>query len=338
MNISLNKKLTRPLILFARRLVVGGAAACAFSQAHAEPEKIRLLLDWAWLPYHAPFVIAQAKHYYEDAGLDVTIDQGRGSENTALLLSQDKFDIAHLNVTNAAQMIGRGGQIKVVNIYQHKSGAAFIGIKGKVNLSTTQSLIGPKIGSTPGGSDALSLKIFTHIAGVPMEKLNIVSLDSNAKTTALFGGKIDAVSGDAPAYESYVHAAGQQPETLLFSDHNIPLIGFGFAVNDAYLAAHPQTVKKFLAATQRAFQDEERDPAAACSLMASEVHLAGSQARCIDYVKAILALSTSPSSPDWGKQSPQEWTKLLSTLREVGALKQNQPVGDFYTNNLVAAP
>jgi NitT/TauT family transport system substrate-binding protein len=337
MNNLMKKPATRPLSLLARCLVLAGAAF-GLSQAHAEPEKIRLLLDWAWLPYHAPFVIAQAKHYYQDAGLDVTIDQGRGSENTALLLSQNKFDIAHLNVTNAAQMIGRGGQIKVVNVYQHKSGAAFIGIKGKVNLSTMQSLIGPKIGSTPGGSDALSLKIFTHIAGIPMEKLNIVSLDSNAKTTALFSGQIDAVSGDAPAYDSYVHAAGKEPETLLFSDQNIPLIGFGFAVNDAYLAAHPQTVKKFLAATRRAFQDEEKDPAAACALMASQVHLAGSQARCIDYAKAILALSTSPASPDWGKQSPQEWTNLLSTLREVGALKPDQPATAFYTNDLVAAP
>jgi len=335
----MNKKAGTSLSNPMRRLascLIAGAAAFSLNAAHAEPVKIRLLLDWAWLPYHAPFVIAQTKHYYQDAGLDVTIDQGRGSENTALLLSQGKFDIAHLNITNAAQMIGRGGSIKVVNIYQHKSGAAFIGIKGKVNLGTPQSLIGPKLGSTPGGSDALSLKIFTHIAGIPMDKLNVVSLDSNAKTTALFGGRIDAVSGDAPAYNSYVRAAGLQPETLLLSDHNIPLIGFGFAVNDQYLAAHPQTVRKFLAATRRAFQDEEKDPVGACALMASQVHLAGSQARCVDYVKAVLALSTSPSSPDWGKQSPQEWHGLLATLREVGELKSDQPDTAFYTNDLLA--
>jgi NitT/TauT family transport system substrate-binding protein len=319
------------------RWVVGAllGGAMSLGAAHAETNKIRLLLDWAWLPYHSPFIIAQAKHYYKDAGLDVTIEQGRGSANTALLLSQDKFDIAHLNVTNAAQMIGKGGAIKVVAIYQHKSGASFVGIKGKVKLDGPKSLIGPKIGSTPGGSDGLSLKIFTRISHIDPSKLNIVSLDANAKTAALFSGRIDVVSGDAPAFNAYVRATGQQPETLLLSDHGLPLIGFGFAVNDDFLAKNPDTVKKFLAATKKAFQDEEKDPAAACALMAKEVHLAGDQARCVDYEKGIFALSTSPSSPDWGKQSAEEWQKLTSTLQDVGELDSKKPASDYYTNALV---
>ena len=72
------------------------------------------------------------------------------------MLSQTGFDIAHLNTTNAAQMISKGGAIKMVGIYQHKTAAAFIGIKGKVKLDGPQSLKGIKIGSTPGGSDGLA--------------------------------------------------------------------------------------------------------------------------------------------------------------------------------------
>jgi len=87
------------------------------------PTPVKVLLDWAWLPYHAPFLIAQDKGYYKDAGLDVALEQGRGSATTALLLSQGGFDIAHLNLTNAAQMIGKGGAIKAVGLYQHKTAA-----------------------------------------------------------------------------------------------------------------------------------------------------------------------------------------------------------------------
>jgi len=306
------------------------------SSAHAETNKIRLLLDWAWLPYHSPFLIAQQKNYYRDAGLDVTLEQGRGSASTALLLAQGQFDIAHLNITNAAQMIGKGGAIKVVSIYQHKSGASFVGIKGKVKLDDPKSLIGLKIGSTPGGSDGLSLKIFGKTSGIDASKLNIISLDANAKTAALFGGKIDVVSGDAPAFNSYVRATGQEPETLLLSDYGLPLIGFGFAVNDDFLAKNPETVKKFLAATKKAFQDEEKDIAAACALMAKEVHLAGDQKRCVDYSKGIFALSTSPGASDWGMQTEAEWKALTETLRSVGELESDKPISDYYTNDFVA--
>ena len=111
-------------------------------------------------------------------------------------------------------MIGKGGAIKAVGLYQHKTAAAFIGIKGKAKLDGPQSLRKLKIGSTPGGSDALSLRIFTAANGMKVTDLNVVALDANAKTTALFGGTIDVVSGDSPAFDAYVRATGQEPVDL----------------------------------------------------------------------------------------------------------------------------
>ncbi|SLN46353.1 ABC transporter substrate-binding protein [Oceanibacterium hippocampi] len=315
--------------------VLLAATATVSAPAQAESVKMTLLLDWAWLPYHSPFLIAKDKGYYSDAGLDVTIEQGRGSANTAVLLSQNKAEMAHLNITNAAQLIGKGGDIKVVGIYQHKSGASFVGIKGKVKLDGPESLIGPRIGSTPGGSDALSLKIFSKATGMDLAKLDIVSLEGNAKTAALFGGKIDVVSGDAPAFNSYVQATGQEPETLLLADHGLPLIGFGFAANSDFMKDHPEAVAKFLAATKKGFQDAIADPAAACAFMAETVHLSGEQSRCVNYVNGLLALSTPPTSADWGKQSAEEWTALTSVLRDVGELESDKPIEHFYTNEFV---
>ncbi len=296
---------------------------------------VKVLLDWAWLPYHATFLVAQEKGYYKEAGLDVTLEQGRGSATTALMLSQGGFDLAHLNVTNAAQMISKGGAIKVIDIYQHKTAAAFIGIKGKIKLDGPQSLKGIKIGSTPGGSDGLSLKVFTAANKMKLTDLNIVALDANAKTAALFGGTIDAVSGDAPAFDAYVRATNQEPETMLLSDYGVPLIGFGFAANNAYLAKNPEVAARFLAATKRGFAEAARDFKAACELMQAKVHLAGTIERCVDYNKGVLALSTPPGDPSWGRQSKEEWTKLLATLKDAGELFGDKPIDTYYTNDLI---
>jgi NitT/TauT family transport system substrate-binding protein len=299
------------------------------------PTPVKVLLDWAWLPYHASFLVAQDKGYYKEAGLDVTLEQGRGSATTALMLSQGGFDIAHLNVTNAAQMISKGGAIKVAALYQHKTAAAFIGIKGKVKLDGPQSLKAIKIGSTPGGSDGLSLKIFTAANNMKLTELNIVALDANAKTAALFGGTIDAVSGDSPAFDAYVRATGQQPETLPLSDAGVPLLGFGFAANNGYLAKNPEIVKKFLAATKRGFAEAARDFKAACELMRTKVHLAGTIERCVDYNQGLLALSTPPTDATWGQQSAEEWTRLLDTLKAAGELFGDKPLSAYYTNAFV---
>lgn len=296
---------------------------------------VKVLLDWAWLPYHSPFLLAQERGYYKEAGLEVTVEQGRGSATTALLVSQGGFDIAHVNVTNAAQLIGKGGPLKVVGLYQHKTAASFVGIKGKVKLDSPDSLKKVSIGSTPGGSDALSLRIFMRANGMKEGDLNVVSLEANAKTTALFGGRIDAVSGDAPAFEAYVRATGQEPEVLKLSDVGVPLLGFGFAVNEAYLAKNPDAVRGFLAATKRGFAEAARDPKAACEFMQAKVHLAGTVPRCVDYVTGLFALSTPATDPTWGLQTEEEWGKLVTTLQSVGELPASKRAAEFYTNDFV---
>jgi NitT/TauT family transport system substrate-binding protein len=313
-----------------------GVALATVPTAAQPLTPVKVLLDWAWLPYHAAFLVAQDKGYYKEVGLEVTLEQGRGSATTALMLSQASFDLAHVNITNAAQMVGKGGAIKTIAIYQHKTAAAFIGIKGKVKLDGPRSLKGIKIGSTPGGSDGLSLRIFTAANGMKLTDLNIIALDANAKTAALFGGTIDVVSGDSPAFNAYVRATNQEPVTLQLSDAGVPLLGFGFAANNAYLAKNPEVARKFLAATKRGITEAARDYKTACELMQAKVHLAGTIERCIDYNKGLLALSTPPTDANWGQQSAEEWTKLIATLKSAGELPgDDKPLSTYYTNDFV---
>lgn len=318
-----------------RRFGLPLLASVVLAQPAAAQTPVKLLLDWAWLPYHAAFLVAEEKGYYKEAGLTVTLEQGRGSATTALMLSQGSFDMAHVNVTNAAQMVGKGGAIKTVAVYQHKTAAAFIGIKGKVKLDGPQSLKGIKIGSTPGGSDGLSLRIFAANNGMKVTDLNVVALDANAKTTALFGGTIDAVSGDSPAFNAYVRATNQEPVTLQLADAGVPLLGFGFAANNAWAAKNKEIIPKFLAASKRGFAEAARDYKAACELMQAKVHLAGTIERCIDYNKGLLALSTPPTAADWGLQTEEEWRKLVDTLKAAGELPADKPLATYYTNEFL---
>ena len=89
----------------------------------------------------------------------------------------------------------------------------------------------------------------------------------------------------------------------MLSGYGVPLIGFGFAANNAYLAKNPEVVRKFLAATKRGFAEAARDSEAACELMQAKVHLAGTVERCVDYNKGVLALSTPPTDANWGQQT-----------------------------------
>lgn len=319
--------------LSALAAVVGLAAGLIASPAAAQ--KMNLLLDWAWLPYHTVFLTAEDRGFYRDAGLDLKIEQGRGSATTAVVVGQGGFDIGHINVTNAAQAIAKGVPLKVVAVYQHRSSASFIGMKDKVQLKGPESLKGIKIGSTPGGSDGLSLALFTKLNNIPKDSLNIVGLDGAAKRAALLNGVVDVVSGDSHAYAAILRGSGKEPALLLLADYGVPLLGFGFAVNEPFAKREPQAIKKFLAATKRGFDVAVDDPRAACAFIQSKVLIPGSVEQCVDYFMGLVTLSQSPKDANWGRQSPDEWEKLVATLKSVDEIQGDKKSSEYFTNEFV---
>jgi NitT/TauT family transport system substrate-binding protein len=263
------------------------------------------------------------------------LEQGRGSATTALVVGQGNFDIGHINATNAAQAIAKGVPLKMVAVYQQRSAASFIGIKGKVQLKGPESLRGLKIGSTPGGSDGLSLAIFSKMNNIPKDSLNVVSLDANTKRAALLNNSVDVVSGDVHAYAAIVRGSGQEPETLVLADYGVPLLGFGFAVNETFMKKEPAAIGRFIQASRRGFDIAVDNPAEACRFIQSKVLVPGTVEQCVDYFTGLMALSQSPKDPKWGVQSPEAWEKLISTLEGVGEIKGNRPAKDYFTNEFM---
>jgi NitT/TauT family transport system substrate-binding protein len=310
-------------------------SAALLAASSAQAQKVNLLLDWGWLPYHSVFLLAQDRGFYKEAGLDVNIEQGRGSVTTAVVVGQGSFDIGHINVTNTAQAIAKGVPLKNIAIYQHKSSASFIGIKGKVELSNVEALKKVSIGSTPGGSDGLSLAILMKKNNIQKSALNVVSLDANTKRAALLNGNIDVVSGDSHAYSALVRGTGRDAEVMMLSDYGVDLIGFGFAANEAFLKKEPEAVRKFLAATRKGFEVGVEDPAAACRFIQQKVLIPGTVEACVDYFGGLIKLSQSPKDPKWGWQSDEEWERLLATLDSVGELPGKKAMKDYFTNDFL---
>jgi NitT/TauT family transport system substrate-binding protein len=310
-------------------------AAIAMPATARAQERVRLLLDWGWLPYHAAFFVAQERGYFREAGVNVEVEQGRGSNTTAILVGQRNFDIGHLNVTNAAAAIAKGVPLRVVATYQQRTAASFVGIQGRVRLEGPRSLEGLRIGSTPGGSDGLSLSIFRRSNNIAERALNIVSLDATAKTAALLTGTVDVVSGDSHAYQAIVRGAGHTPVVMELASFGVPLMGFGFAVNETFLREKPNAIRAVIAASRRGFADMAADPEAACVLIRSRVQIAGQLPQCIDYVTGLMRLSQDPTQPSWGRATPEQWEALVSTLRAVGEISGNRASATYFTNEFL---
>lgn len=320
------------------RILATAFGLALLAQPALADTQVRLGLDWSYLPYHAPIAIGLEKGYFADEGIDLVVEPGRGSATTAVMLGEANYDIAHINTTNAAVAISKGIPIKVIAVYQTKTASSFIGVADRVDLSSgVEAIKSYRIGSTPGGSDQLGLRIFRALNGLSESDLNVVTMDGPSKQAALLSESIDLISGDGFAYAAIIRSKGLEPVVFALSDYGVPLLGFGYSVNTKFAAEHPDAVKGFLRAMKRGWQDAVADVPAACELAREKFELPHTQQACEDYFSGLLGLSVSPNDPAWGRQSDEMWSALLAALAAVGEVQGDYKVSDYYTNEYLPA-
>jgi len=69
--------------------LAAGVAGAGIKPAQAQQKDVRMMLDWIVQATHAPFFVAQQKGYFKDAGLNVTVDPGKGAGNVAVSVASN---------------------------------------------------------------------------------------------------------------------------------------------------------------------------------------------------------------------------------------------------------
>src|SRR5690606_2263982 len=123
------------------------------------------------------------------------------------VVGQGAYDVGHVNLTTAAQSIAKGVPIKSVATIANKGASALVFKEGIIN--DVKDLIGKRIGTTAGGSDAQILPAFFNKNGIEASQVTLVNLPGDAKLGALLTGQIDVVSGDGYYYIALAAERGE---------------------------------------------------------------------------------------------------------------------------------
>src|SRR5436853_7877651 len=90
------------------------AAAALGTTPSAAQTKLTFLLNVPSAGYNAGFELAVEKGFYKEAGLDVTIEPGNGSQTTAQLIAVGKYDIGFADSAPVMKLISDGAKVKVL--------------------------------------------------------------------------------------------------------------------------------------------------------------------------------------------------------------------------------
>src|SRR5258707_11895899 len=128
------------------------ALACSAGNAQAQPkDKVVLMLNWYLYSEHAPFFIGKERGYYEQEGIDLDIQEGRGSGVTVQAVAANTATFGYVDVPTMIKAAAKGAPVKCVGIALQLSPMSVMGFADK-NIRTPKDIVGKTVAVTPGDS------------------------------------------------------------------------------------------------------------------------------------------------------------------------------------------
>jgi NitT/TauT family transport system substrate-binding protein len=179
-------------------------ALCAGPAVAQGKDKVVLLLNWYVYSEHAPFFLGKTRGYFEKEGIDLDIQEGRGSGVTVQAVAAGTADFGYADVATMIKAASKGAPVIAVGVALQTSPMSVMGFADK-NIRKPADIKGKTVAVTPGDSMSQIWPLFLKKTGLKDSDFKTVSGDAQTKLNAVMTGQADLLLG-------YVMAAGCDPQ------------------------------------------------------------------------------------------------------------------------------
>ena len=244
-------------------ILIMSAFLCA-ATASAQTS-IRFSNDWKWEGPAAPLLMALDRGWYTEAGLDVSMDTGKGSrEAIPRVADGSNWQLGSSDINSLIKFQDQNPDLAPVAVMMIYNAPPFAIIGRKsLGVMAPKDLEGRILGApAPDGAYA-QWKAFVKANGIDASKVTIENVGFPVREPMLAAGKVDAITGYS--FSSFINlkakGVGEEDISLiLMREHGLDLYGNVIIANRDFAKSNPDAVKAFVAATIRGFQETAKDP------------------------------------------------------------------------------
>jgi len=288
----------------------------------------------------AQFYRAKVQGYYEEAGLDVTFQNGNDA-SLITLIAQGANDIGMADGTSVIPAVGQGIPIRyVATMFARFPNVVITGADS--GIDTVADLRGKSIG-IPGPYGSSWIMLQALLMSEDMTTADIVERDypDYGQGVALQQGQVDAATGYRNNEPVQLRLAGF--ETIQFAvDDIVPLPGPGLIVGTSTLSSKRDALRAFVAATLRAMREIDESPEAGLDdaiAFVPELGNAASRETQLAILEATIELWHSPLTDANGFGAIDEggWNDSLSFMEDLpdSNIPDTVTVEDLITTELL---
>jgi len=311
-----------------------GLAACGekSEEGGTEAQSLGLTLDFYPNPDHAGIYMAQKLGYFEEAGLDVGIDEPSDPTVPMKLVAAGKTDLA---ISYEPEVV-----------LAHEKGLDVVAIGALANQPLT-SLIWLKKSGIKGVADLRGKTVAT--AGIPYQDAFLETILGRAKLSpadvkavnvgfgllpALLGGSAEAMLGGFRNVEGVdLRQRGKDPVVMPVDRLGVPTYDeLVLVANREALAADPEKFRLFIAALERGTDAAVEQPNAATDAVL-EANDGLDRKLTEAEVDATLPLlgARTPGQP-YGYMDPAEWRTFTGWMRDNNLISSLPEPGELLSN------
>jgi len=317
------------------KTITAAAFAISASAALAQEKVTYLFPAPDFLPAFAPFQLAKGKGYFEEAGLDVTFQVGKGGADVATQVALGNADLG--GGIGDTPIIVRANGLPI-------RGVALLGGRGLTQLAwrTESGITGPEdfAGKSIGVlafQDTTYYNLLGVLASVGLSKddVDIQAVGSGGIIQLNISGDLDGMSG-VPEWIAAIEGAGvemnQTPVDTIF-----PAMAQAIIASDKTIAERPEIVDGLVNAVLQGIRDIVADPAQAAKDYVAIVPQHEGQEAQIEAIMRSYATLIYPEGENQplGAFDPDRIAAVQAFYLDSGIVQTAVPVDELYTNEFI---
>jgi NitT/TauT family transport system substrate-binding protein len=240
--------------------------------ALAQPaQKVVFALNWFAVGDHAAYWVAVDKGYYREKGLDVELQNSKGSGDSIAKVDTGRADIGLADASVVVPRVAQGAKIKVV-------GAVFdntplnIWTRKDTGITKPKDLEGKTLAAPPGDAQRQLFPAFARINGIDAGTVKWINIEPAAKFVALSEKRADAVPDYTTGQPFWEKAVGKENLVRLpWYQYGVDTYSMSIFASEKTITERPKVLRDFLEASYRGWRDVMDNPKAALEIFKKRV-------------------------------------------------------------------
>ena len=322
-----------------RRIAVAAALLALFAgPASAQvKEKVTLLLNWYTYSEHAPFYLGKERGYFDQEGIDLEIQEGRGSGVTVQAVAAGTATFGYADVPTMMKAASKGAPVTAVGVALQTSPMSVMGFADK-NIRKPEDIKGKTVAVTPGDSMSQIWPLFLKKTNLKDSDFKQVAGDAQTKLNAVMNGQADLLLGYVMDQAIKLQDATQkQVYPIRFADYGVNMVSSGIIAQKEFLKQKPDVAKRFMRAATRSLEEAAKNPEAAVDAMLKAQPKSGVKDTALVGMKQTAALYKGPDNPNERpfRVGARNMDETMTLLVDYGGLDKATAgkASDYYTND-----